>query len=230
MNGLNDYLATMFDFHEMTPAEIEARNKEIDRLEAEQKARELDAHFLKSGVPERYLSESLKTFVITNEMQKRAATLAVQFINDVKIGNFKTLCLIGKAGTGKTHLASAIIRECGGLFRNASEITEELRRSKSFNAIETEAGIILKYGREKLLVIDEIGRNEKADEEKFMLYQIINARYNTRRPTVLISNFSKADFLQYVGIASADRLLESAEILELDGESYRKNLRAKNDR
>ena len=60
-----------------------------------------------------------------------------------------------------------------------------------------------------------------------MIYQILNARYNTRKPTVLISNHKMQEFLQYIGAAAADRLVESAEIIEMNGESYRRELRAK---
>jgi DNA replication protein DnaC len=77
------------------------------------------------------------------------------------------------------------------------------------------------------LIIDEIGRGIAATDEKYMLYQVLNARYNTRKPTVLISNHKKADFLQYIGVAAADRLVESAELVEMNGESYRRELRAK---
>ena len=80
----------------------------------------------------------------------------------------------------------------------------------------------------KLLVVDEIGRGISATDEKYMLYQIINARYNTRKPTVLISNYTKADFLKYIGVAAADRLVESGDIVEMNGESYRK-LRRQNE-
>ena len=103
-----------------------------------------------------------------------------------------------------------------------------MRRAKSFTAAETEAEIIDYYGRVKLLVIDEIGRGISATDEKYMIYQIVNARYNTRKSTVLISNLGKSDFLQYIGVAAADRLVESAEILEMNGESYRRELRAQN--
>jgi DNA replication protein DnaC len=61
-----------------------------------------------------------------------------------------------------------------------------------------------------------------------MLYQILNARYNTRKPTVLISNHKKPDFLQYIGVAAADRLVESGDIVEMNGASYRRELRAPN--
>ena len=161
-------------------------------------------------------------------MQTTAAKAATNFLHAVKCGEFRSLVMIGNAGTGKTHLACGIIREAGGKYRTAPEIVEEMRRTKSFSANESEGDIIDYYGRLKLLVIDEIGRGISATDEKYMIYQLVNARYNTRKPTVLISNLGKSDFLQYIGVAAADRLVESAEILEMNGESYRRELRAQN--
>ena len=218
----------LLDLRDMTPEEIAARDAEIERRERQQAAQEKIERYKKSGVPERYFYESLDTYKINNEMQTTAAKAATNFLHAVKCGEFKSLVMIGNAGTGKTHLACAIIREAGGKYRTAPDIVEELRRAKSFTAAETEAEIIDYYGRIKLLVIDEIGRGISATDEKYMLYQILNARYNTRKPTVLISNLRKADFLQYIGVAAADRLVESAEIWEMNGESYRRELRAQN--
>ena len=215
----------LLDLRNMTPEEIAAYDAEIERRERQQAAQEKIERYQKSGVPERYLNEGLDTYHITNEMQTTAAKAATNFLHAVKCGEFKSLVMIGNAGTGKTHLACAIIREAGGKYRTAPDIVEEMRRAKSFTAAETEAEIIDYYGRLKLLVIDEIGRGISATDEKYMIYQLVNARYNTRKPTVLISNLGKSDFLQYIGVAAADRLVESAEILELNGESYRRELR-----
>lgn len=212
-------------FNEMTPEEKRAHDEEIAKLEEKQAQRDKLERYEKSGVPGRYFSEALDTYKITNEMQATAAKAATNFLHAVKCGEFKSLVLIGNAGTGKTHLACAIIREVGGKYRTASDIVEEMRRAKSFTANDTEVDIIKYYGHVPLLVIDEIGRGIAATDEKYMLYQIINARYNTRKPTILISNHKKADFLQYIGVAAADRLVESAEIWELNGESYRLELR-----
>ena len=211
--------------NEMTPEEIKAHDEEIAKLEEKQAQRDKLERYQKSGVPERYLNEALDTYKITNEMQATAAKAAKNFLYALKCGEFKSLVLIGNAGTGKTHLACAIIREVGGKYRTASDIVEEMRRAKSFTANDTEADIIKYYGHVPLLVIDEIGRGISATDEKYMLYQILNARYNTRKPTILISNHKKADFLSYIGVAAADRLVESAEIWELNGESYRLELR-----
>ena len=213
---------------DMTPEEIAAHDEEIKRQEAEQEKRERIERYKKSGVPERYFKESLDTYKIKNKMQATAAKAATNFLHAAKCGEFKSLVMLGNAGTGKTHLSCALLRELGGVYRIAPDIVEEMRRAKSFTAAETEAEIIDYYGRVKLLVIDEIGRGISATDEKYVIYQLVNARYNTRKPTVLISNLGKSDFLQYIGVAAADRLVESAEICELKGESYRRELRAQN--
>jgi DNA replication protein DnaC len=211
-----------------TAEEIAAHDEEIKRQEEEQGKRERIERYKKSGVPERYYNESLDTYKITNEMQKAAARAIGEFLREIKCGAFRTLVLIGSAGTGKTHLACGVVREYGGKYATAPDIVEEIRRAKSFSADQTEQQIIDSYSHKRLLVIDEIGRGIAATDEKYMLYQIINARYNTRKPTVLISNFTKADFLQYIGVAAADRLVESGDIVEMNGESYRK-LRRQNE-
>ena len=229
MEGVNSYISQICGhLRNMTPEEMAAHDAEIERQERQQAEREKLERYEKSGVPERYFNEALGTYKITNEMQATAAKAATNFLHAVKCGEFKSLVLIGSAGTGKTHLACAIIREAGGKYRTAPDIVEEMRRAKSFTANDTEADIIKYYGHVPLLVIDEIGRGIASTDEKYMLYQILNARYNTRKPTVLISNFTKADFLQYIGVAAADRLVESAEVWELNGESYRRELRAQN--
>ena len=215
-------------FDNVTPEEIAAHDEEIKRQEAEQEKRERIERYKKSGVPERYYTESLDTYQVTNEMQKTAAQAISEFLREIKCGAFRTLVLIGTAGTGKTHLACGVVREYGGKYAIAPDIVEEIRRAKSFSADQTEKQIIDNYSHVKLLVVDEIGRGIAATDEKYMLYQIINARYNTRKPTVLISNYTKAAFLKYIGVAAADRLVESGDIVEMNGESYRK-LRRQNE-
>ena len=179
-------------------------------------------------VPERFYRESLYTYKIDDSEKRNALGKARIFMGAVKKRGFQTLIFLGSVGTGKTHLACGIIRECGGLYRLASSIVEEIRRAKSFKATETEASILHNYGQLSLLIIDEIGRSNSAIDEQYMLYQIINERYNRRKPTVLISNQNKKEFLQYIGIATADRLIESAEVVELTGKSYRAIIRQNN--
>ena len=228
--GEMDFLKNILKnpFENMTAEEIAAHDEEVRQKEAKQAEHDRIERYKRSGVPERYWTESLDTYQVINKMQETAARAIGEFLREIKCGAFRTLVLIGSAGTGKTHLACGAIREYGGKFANAPDIVEEIRRAKSFSADQTEKQIIDNYSHVKLLVVDEIGRGISATDEKYMLYQIINARYNTRKPTVLISNYTKADFLKYIGVAAADRLVESGDIVEMNGESYRK-LRRQNE-
>ena len=215
-------------FNSMTPEEIELHDIEVLAQIAAQEKREANERYRKSGVPERYWDITLDGYRTDSEMQLNAHKCAIAYTTEIQRGEFKSFVMIGNAGTGKTHLGCGILREYGwGLYRTAPDIVEELRRAKSFTASESEAQIIKHYGQTPLLVIDEIGRGIAATDEKYMLYQVLNARYNTRKPTVLISNHTKTDFLKYIGVAAADRLVESAELVEMNGESYRRELRAK---
>jgi DNA replication protein DnaC len=228
--GEYDFLKNILKnpFENITAEEIAAHDEEVRQKEAAQEKRERIERYKRSGVPERYWTESLDTYQVSNEMQKAAARAIGEYLREIKCGAFRTLVLIGSAGTGKTHLACGAIREHGGKYATAPDIVEDIRRAKSFSADQTENQIIDSYSHMSLLVIDEIGRGIAATDEKYMLYQIINGRYNTRKPTVLISNFTKADFLQYIGVAAADRLVESGDIVEMNGESFRK-LRRQNE-
>lgn len=202
-------------------AERDAEIAETDRKQAEREKIER----YKRQAPARYWNESIDTYKAETEAQIKAKTATQDFINAVGCGVFCSLIFIGTVGTGKTHLALSIVRECGGLYRLSPNIVEELRRAKSFTAKESEAEILNNYGSARLLVIDEIGRGVEATEEQYMLYQIINERYNRRKPTILISNQTKKGFLNYIGIAAADRLTESAQVVEFTWQSYRAVIR-----
>jgi DNA replication protein DnaC len=216
-------LTAMFDMNLTSYGLRDEEVAEMERRQAEQAKRER----YRKTVPERYWTESLETFKTESDEQRYALEQSRRFLEAVKSGKFCTLILLGAAGTGKTHLACGIVREAGGLYRLSSAIVEEIRRAKSFNSRDTEADIIDGYGRASLLVIDEIGRGFATAEEQYMLYQIINERYNRRKPTILIGNQIKRDFLNYIGIAAADRLTESAQVVEFAGRSYRGEIRRK---
>ncbi|UTC65997.1 MULTISPECIES: ATP-binding protein [unclassified Treponema] len=220
MNELKGISAVLSKLSSITP------KSEAEVLEQERRLRDerLFIHY-RQEAPERFVKESLGTYKVDDTEKQNALANARLFVQAVKCGKFQTLVFLGNVGTGKTHLSCGIIRECGGLYRLASSIVEELRRAKSFSSDKTEAKILDAYGKTNLLIIDEIGRGATAAEEQYMLYQIINERYNRRMPTVLVSNQIKKEFLQYIGIAAADRLSESAHVVELTGKSYRAALR-----
>ena len=211
-----------FNFKDIVP--FLSTQEEIDELERRKQEEGRYARYC-AAVPERYRAESFGTFKISMEWQRSALADCRNFVQDVKAGAFRTLILLGTVGTGKTHLACGILRELGGLYKETRECIEELRQASTFGAKESEEDVLGRYARARLLVLDEIGRGSGGTSERYMLYNVINCRYNGRKPLVLVSNMDKQAFLSYIGIAAADRLNESARIVDCNGESYRGKLK-----
>ncbi len=136
------------------------------------------------------------------------------------------MLLLGKAGTGKTHLACGKINQLldRGVQAAYVQMIKILREIKSSWRQESfsESDIIRKYGSEiKFLVIDEIGVQFESDTEKQYLTEIINDRYNNGLVTYLISNMSLDEFTQAVGDRVIDRFRESKQLRLFEWESYR---------
>lgn len=193
--------------------------KEVERMK-EQHEEEMRLTRYRMTVPRRYWDESLETYVTTPENQDAFRSVCA-FVSDVRAGKFRTLVLLGNPGTGKTHLACGVLLALGGeTYRMSATICDEMNRARAYGSKVTELDILDKYSH-GFCVIDEIGRALNEKEEKYMLYQMVNACSNNKTSLVIVSNFSRDDFFKYSGEAVIDRLSESAIIVELAGKSYR---------
>lgn len=220
-----DIPASVKDILSMSEEEHMMYDREVAERIAAHEAREKNERFRRCGIGERFFCESFDTYIARNEETKMAKEIVLKYLKDIQQGKFRTLKLLGAVGNGKTHLAAAILKEFGGTYRKAAEIVSEYQASKSFSANLREKDLMDMYGRSKLLVIDEIGRSNSEKDEKYMLYALLNARYEMRKPSVLISNFFNKDFAMYTGEAVTDRLNEQAITIEFKGDSYRLNKR-----
>ena len=220
-----DIPASVKDILSMSEEEHMMYDREVAERIAAQEAREKNERFRRCGIGERFFCESFDTYIARNEETKMAKEIVLNYLKDIQQGKFRTLKLLGAVGNGKTHLAAAILKEFGGTYRKAAEIVSEYQASKSFSANLREKDLMDMYGRSKLLVIDEIGRSNSEKDEKYMLYALLNARYEMRKPSVLISNFCNKDFAMFTGEAVTDRLNEQAITIEFKGDSYRLNKR-----
>ena len=83
MKSIIEQITGVLNVDAMTPEEIKAHDEEIARMEHEQELREKSERYKKSGVPERYLLDSLDTYKITNDMQATAAKAGTKFIHAI---------------------------------------------------------------------------------------------------------------------------------------------------
>lgn len=190
--------------------------------EIDEKEERIQSRYEQSGVGERYLTKKLSDFLTETEEQKNGLEKVKKFISDVQNGKQKTLWLNGTVGTGKTLLASLIIRECGGKFVKSYQIQNELEDCRSFKATESKCDLIKRYSTVRpVLVIDEIGKIDTKTEVEY-LFQIINERYERKgTSTILITNKTKLELKEYLGKAIFNRFVENCTAIEFIGESYR---------
>lgn len=147
----------------------------------------------------------------------------------------KNIIIIGGVGTGKTHLAYAILNELAGK-RISPDIPEYRWYCEDIVVYRTVKGIIDNIHdawNDKtcsdmehlctcpLLIIDEIGVQYGSDSERTELYTVFNRRYEDELPIIAISNNKLSELQRILGQRIYDRLTGGALIFELTGKSYR---------
>ena len=205
---------------EPTPEEIKKQNDEIKKHEEKEKQKNLEA----SGIGRRYYNADFSNYVCNIPERKEVLDKLKVFIKDYQE---KTLWMVGNSGTGKTMFAAILCREClHAHFVKSYQIELELDDCKSFKANESKIELLKRYTKYPVLIIDEIGKFESKDEVKY-LFMIINERYENKKCTVLISNKSKKELVEYLGQPIFDRFTENCMSIEFNFDSYRINLRSK---
>jgi DNA replication protein DnaC len=135
--------------------------------------------------------------------------------------------LLGPPGTGKTHLATGLgIKAAQNgysvAFDTASGWITRLRRAHDHDQLASELSNI---GRNKLIIIDELGYIPLDADSANLFFQLVSARYETSS-IIITSNLPFARWGEAlsdptVAAASIDRLIHHADIIALKGESYR---------
>ena len=199
-------------------------DKRIEEWEKQKKEQEKDNWYINnSNVGRKYLNKTINDYVPENDEQKNILDTVKHFIENVNNGECRTLWLCGATGTGKTLLGSAICRETKGNFCRSYNIKNDIESTHFFKASETKNMCIERYANYRLLVIDEIGRG--GSDEKELLWQILNERYENELSTVLITNMSKGELKEFLGEPVYDRFVVNCTSLTFTGESYRKKER-----
>lgn len=212
-------------------AEEAEKNRQLDASrDAEIRRARWQATLGRAAIPLRFTDRSFDNYVVSNPGQRQALAFAREFAADFAGEGWRTgrsALFLGRPGTGKNHLAAAICIEA--LMRGHSvlhsTVLKALRRIKDTwarGAQESESAAIHAHVFPDLLVLDEVGVQFGSAAEQLLLTDIINERYEQRKPTLLLSNLPLAEIKTYLGERVYDRLREDGgRVVVFDWDSHR---------
>jgi len=136
-------------------------------------------------------------------------------------------CLIGNAGTGKTHLATALgLAACRQGYRvrffTAAGLVNQLEEAQKAYQLER---YLKRLAKVDLLICDELGYLSFTRTGAELLFQVFADRYE-RASVLITTNLPFGEWGQVfqgerMTAALLDRLTHRCEILEMNGPSYR---------
>ncbi len=171
------------------------------------------------------ITKRLEEFDVAQSSVKRAT---FEYLSSLEwVGARENLCLVGPAGTGKSHLLVALGHaavEQGYKVRYfaAAELVETLYRGYADNSV---GKLIEQVARADLILIDEIGFAPLDHTGAQLFFRLVAAAYE-RRSLGIASHWPFEDwgnFLpeQTTAVSLLDRLLHHATVVLTEGESYR---------
>ncbi len=144
------------------------------------------------------------------------------------VANGENVVLVAPQGLGKTMLAKNLLHQAvlvgySALFITASDLLLDLSSRDTARALERR---LRAYTRPQILAIDEIGYLAYDNHAADLLFQIVSRRYE-HRSIVVTTNLA---FKQWhtvfpnasCAVALIDRLTHHADIIPIEGESYRR--------
>ena len=188
--------------------------------------RRIERRIVESKLPQRKLLADFDFAFQTGVDKSQIMELATLSFVQRKQG----LILAGCSGTGKSHIAKALLLiGCQKCFRcrytTAAVMLTDLMSGLADNTLERK---LRTYLSPEILLIDEVGFDrleQESTRNASLFFKVIDGRY-CKTSTIITTNIDFKDLGDYLGdpvvtTAIVDRMVHHSVIISIDGPSYR---------
>jgi DNA replication protein DnaC len=229
------------------------KDRRVTRCDCQLRARN-QTLLVGANIPRRYehceLASYTTDFPGAHPSLAFAHLSALKFAQEYDPRDNAGLLVIGKIGTGKTHLAVGITKELilhkgvACLFYDYRELLKEIQNSYNSTVQTTELDVLRPVFETEVLVLDELGAVKPTEWVWDTVSLILNTRYNNNRTTIITTNFedqpaagangsatpiraARSETLgDRIGERMRSRLHEMCRVIKMEGEDFRQKFRS----
>jgi DNA replication protein DnaC len=202
---------------------VEARRlAEIVARERDKRGQRLGA----AGIPRAYEHCEIATYQALPEValaKEQVLAFAARLSEHLTAG--RGLWFIGPTGTGKTHLAVAVLRLAidagwGGLYCWTRDYLRDLRGSYDDRRLDPLPRLLAA----PVLLLDDVGEarvDRNPEHVREALIDVLGHRHMDLRPTLVTTNRTRLELREDTDERITSRLAEMCQVVVMDGPDYR---------
>src|SRR4051812_21837385 len=213
-------------YHPCTP-ECEKKNEQREWELTRRDARVASLRE-RSGLSKRMRGYTLGNFRVIASDAARARMKVDEYLENWEENREagRGLYFCGGVGTGKTHLAVAVMNELirkkrvPSLFVTVPELLDNLRETYNKPGRNLDEWMDAVQNAD-FLVLDDLGSERATEWGRERIFGIVNPRYREALPRVFTSNIGLKDLAAQLGDRTASRVIAMCEGIQIEGDDYR---------